>query len=112
MGHTIYCTVTMPQVMGYSDIEIRSHMIEHELPIRKAEINSIMQSDLRTIERVKEVFGIIARLSVWKKLFDIDLSGVANFLLDAMLCFDESDDIEALDLFNIRSKVDELVTSY
>jgi hypothetical protein len=112
MGHAIYCTVTMPQVMGYSDAEIRSHMIEHELPIRKAEINSIVQSDLRTVERIIETFGIIARLSVWKKLFDIDLSGVPNFLLDAMLCFDENDDIEALDLYAIRNKLDDLVTGY
>ena len=95
--------------MGYSESEICSHMIEHELPIRTNEINSIINSDLRVEERIKEVFGIIARLSVWKKLFDVDLTGVEGFLLDAMSCFDKNDDIEALDLYKIRDELDKLV---
>lgn len=108
IGHSTYCTVTMPIYMKYTEDEISSLIVEHELPIRLSQVGVILNQNTPAVERIKKAFDILARLSVWKSLFNANLSPLDNRLYEAMTIFDNYDHVEELNLDHIATTVEEL----
>lgn len=112
VGHTTYCTITMPIYMNYTEEEISSHMIEKELPVRLAQIEEILSQSTPAVERIKQSFDILARLSVWKSLYNANLELLDSRLYETMTIFDDYSCIEVLNIDQIATSLEELRKSF
>ena len=108
IGHLTYLTKTLPVFNNYSGDEVRSLILKNDLPIRMQEINKIIHSEEDIYKRIEAVLGIIARMSIWRGLYNVNLQSLDHRFLKAMAVFDKYNTVEELQLEDIQGTILEL----
>ena len=108
VGHRTYCTVIMRTYMCYSSSALISKILDEDYPQRMQKLKDMTESRFQDIKHVKEALDILARFSVWKELFNADISQIDERLQTVMHVFDQYDTVEELNLYEIITGIEEL----
>lgn len=107
IGHNVFTSYAMDIVLGMSEDEIKHELFDNQMPIRMSVLQDLMKQD-STKENVKEILSTLAKFSIWKSNFGIDISNLPDILLTTLRNFNRYDDVDSIHFPTLKKWLDML----